>query len=73
MGAAEKKYDHAELAKQEWFTTTEAAAYIRTTPKALRQRIARGSLKPDSWGGRGRGREHMFRRATLDAHCTVPA
>ena len=59
---------NVNAAEQEWFTTTEAAAYLRTTPKALRMRIARGAIKPDSPGGRGRSREHMFRRSTLDAH-----
>jgi hypothetical protein len=55
---------------QEWFTTEEAAVYLRTTAKALIQRIGRGTLVPDSRGQRGRGRQHMFRRATLDAHYT---
>jgi hypothetical protein len=68
VGAAEKQ-DESQP-KQEWFTTTEAAAYLRTTAKALRCRIARGTLVPDGWGGRGRGKEHMFRRGTLDRHCT---
>jgi len=55
---------------QEWFTTEEAAVYLRTTPKALSMRVARGSIAPDCWGGRGRGKQHMFRRATLDRHYT---
>jgi len=53
---------------REWYTTTEAAEYLRITPKALRNRIARRSIVPDCFGGRGRSRQHMFRRATLDAH-----
>lgn len=51
-----------------WYTTEEAAEYLRTSHQAVLRRIARGKLTPDSWGGRGRGRHHMFRRSTLDAH-----
>lgn len=65
--------DNDNSGEQEWFTTTEAAEYLRATPKALRARIARGSLVPDCWGGRGRSKEHMFRRSTLDRHYTGAA
>lgn len=64
MGDAAVKSDE----RQEWFTTTEAAQYLRTTARALRMRVARGTIVPDCRGQRGRSREHMFRRATLDAH-----
>jgi hypothetical protein len=49
-----------------WLTTEEAAAYLKTTPKALRAQIARGNLKPDHFGGRGRLRSHRFSHETLD-------
>lgn len=68
MGAAEQQVTRTDA--QEWFTTIEAAAYLRTTAKALNMRIARGTLVPDCWGGRGRSRQHMFRRETLDKHYT---
>lgn len=55
---------------QEWFTTIEAAAYLRTSVEALRMRVMRGAIVPDAKGKRGRSRQHMFRRATLDAHYT---
>lgn len=64
MGDAARKQDDEQV----WFTTTEAAIYLRTSPKALRMRVARGAIVPDCRGGRGRSREHMFRRSTLDAH-----
>jgi hypothetical protein len=54
--------------QQEWFTTAEAAVYLRTSVPALRMRVIRGTLVPDSKGHRGRSRQHMFRRSTLDAH-----
>lgn len=59
--------EHREETEIEWFTTKEAAAYLRTTTKALLQHVARGRLKPDHFGGRGRFKSHRFRRATLDA------
>ena len=54
--------------QQEWFTTSEAAVYLRTTVPALRMRVSRGTIVPDTRGFQGRGREHMFHRSTLDAH-----
>jgi len=62
MGAAEKQ------AEQEWYTTDEAAVYLRTTVKGIIMRVFRGSLVPDCRGQRGRSKKHMFRRATLDAY-----
>jgi excisionase family DNA binding protein len=50
-----------------WLTTVEAADYLRTTPDALKKHIARGNIRPDSFGQRGRFRSHRFSRATLDA------
>jgi hypothetical protein len=51
-----------------WFTTAEAAKYLCSTPAALRMAIARGRLVPDSFGGQGRARTHMFKRPTLDRY-----
>jgi hypothetical protein len=53
---------------QEWFTTEEAAVYLRTTVKAIIMRVWRGSLVPDCRGQRGRSKKHMFRKATLDSY-----
>jgi hypothetical protein len=53
---------------QEWYTTEEAAVYLRTTVKALNMRVLRGAIVPDCRGLRGRGKQHMFRKSTLDAH-----
>lgn len=58
----------AQNGAQIWYTTAEAAAYLRTTATAVRRRVARGTLVPDCYGGRGRAKQHMFRRETLDAH-----
>lgn len=57
----------AALRRRAWLTTDEAALYVRMTPNALRKHVAAGSLKPDSWGKRGRTQTHRFRRSTLDA------
>jgi hypothetical protein len=62
MGAAEKSD------VQEWYTTEEAAAYLRTTVKGIIMRVWRGTLVPDCRGQRGRSKKHMFRRSTLDKH-----
>ncbi len=53
-----------------WYTTEQAAEYLATSKGALLNAIYRGLLKPDAWGGRGRGRCHRFRQATLDAYIT---
>lgn len=58
----------AERIPREWFTTTEAAEYLRITPKALRNRVARGAIVPDVWGERGKGKFHMFHLDTLRAY-----
>lgn len=65
MGEAAAKMPTAE--PQEWFTTDEAAAYIRLSANALLKHVAAGNIVPDVWGKRGRTRSHRFRRATLDA------
>lgn len=73
MTAAAKK-EEAQVAAndngvaQEWFTTDEAAEYMRTTPGALRKAIARGAIRPDCHGGRGRTRSHRFHVDTLRAY-----
>lgn len=50
-----------------WYTTSEAAEYLRTTTRALLRHVQRGNLKPDSWGSRGAFKSHRFCRETLDA------
>lgn len=50
-----------------WYTTELAALYMHRSEKALQMSIARGLLKPDTFGGRGRSKTHMFKRETLDA------
>jgi hypothetical protein len=60
MGLPAEKHDH------EWRTTAEAAAYLRITVRALLAHVARGNIKPDSWGGRGRLKSHRFLVSTLD-------
>jgi hypothetical protein len=52
--------------EQVWFTTTEAAEYLRTSAKALQHHINRGNLVPDTHGKRGRTQGHRFHRDTLD-------
>jgi len=54
------------MTERQWHTTTEAAEYLRISPKALRAHVARGNIKPDHWGGRGRLRSHRFCTSTLD-------
>lgn len=61
-----------QLAAREWYTTAEAAEYMRMTPKALRMAIARGSIRPDCFGGRGRTRSHRFHVQTLRAFLGRP-
>lgn len=61
MGAAEN------IVPQEWFTTGEAAEHMRMTRQALLTAVSRGKIKPDSFGGRGRTKEHRFHRSTLAA------
>jgi excisionase family DNA binding protein len=46
----------------EWMTTSEAAAYLRLTPSALRARVRRGTVR----GHRDNAR-WLFRRSELDA------
>lgn len=68
-GSDEARKQGAAVAEpQQYFTTEEAAAYLRTTAKALLMRVSRGAIQPDSWGGRGAGRKHLFSRETLDKH-----
>ncbi len=62
MGAAEKTEP-----EQEWFTTEEAAAFLRMTGNAIRKHVCSGRLRPDVFGKRGRTRSHRFSRATLRA------
>jgi hypothetical protein len=55
------------MTEQVWFTLPEAAEYLRTTRSALQHHVARGTLKPDCHGRRGRMQGHRFSRQTLDA------
>lgn len=49
-----------------YLTTKDAAIEYGTTSRAILRHVQRGELKPDLWGGRGAGREHRFKRETLD-------
>ena len=51
-----------------YLDTAGAAEYLGTTKAALHMMVQRGTLKPDSRGGRGRFKGHRFARATLDAY-----
>lgn len=73
MGAKRRPIDDrtrvlAETGQLAVYTTELAALFLHTTPSGIRCRILRGTLKPDSFGGRGRGKEHTFTRETLLAH-----
>jgi excisionase family DNA binding protein len=46
-----------------WLTTTEAAAYLRLTPEALRARVRRGTVPAHRDGDRW-----LFHRDELDAY-----
>jgi excisionase family DNA binding protein len=56
----------SQATESPWLTTAEAASYLKISANALRLHIARGHLKPDHMGGRGRLKSHRFSRATLD-------
>ena len=51
------------LPPETWFTTSEAARYLKRSASAVRTLIHRGQLIPDGRGPRG---THMFRLLTLD-------
>ena len=54
--------------EQQWLTTAQAAVYLgMASTKALLHHVARGHIKPDHWGGKGRLKGHRWSRATLDA------
>jgi hypothetical protein len=53
---------------QEWYTTAEAAKYLRTSVGAVLNAVWRKRLVPDCQGRSGRSRSHMFRRETLEAY-----
>lgn len=50
-----------------WYSTVEAAEYLRTSPRALLAHVARGNIRPDAFGSRGRFKSHRFSKETLDA------
>ena len=51
----------AELNSAKWLTTSEAAAYMRTTPGEIRNKVYRGQLQPYKPFGR-----LLFKRIDLD-------
>ncbi len=54
------------MATEIWFTTAEAARYLRYKgPEGIRALVYRGNLKPD--GRRGQRGRLLFRKSTLDA------
>jgi hypothetical protein len=55
------------MEQQQWFTTAEAAVYLRTSVTALKKHVQRGTLRPDAFGLRGGFRGHRYARDTLDA------
>lgn len=55
---------------QQWFTTEEAAKYLRTSASGIRSAIMRGKLRPDTFGRQGKTAGHRFSRPTLDAYLT---
>lgn len=55
---------------QTWFTTREAAEYLRMTPEAVRKAVERGRLKSATNSTMGRRFGHRFRREALDAFIT---
>lgn len=60
----------AQKTEQTWYTTDEAAEYLRITPEALRKHVQRGKLKASSTAALGRKFGLRFRRETLDAFIT---
>lgn len=54
------------LAANEWMTTTEAAAYLRTKPRTLLKWVREGSIKAWPLHGTAR-RTWRFRREDLDS------
>jgi len=55
-------------AVKEWYTTAEAAEYLRCSHRALQGRIARNKIKPDVLAGTGRGPWNLFHIDTLRAY-----
>jgi excisionase family DNA binding protein len=51
--------------EQVWFTTAEAAEYLRITRAALQKQVERGNIVPDNRHV-GRVSGFRFRRETLD-------
>jgi hypothetical protein len=63
--AAERRDEPAE--PQQWFTTKEAAIYLRlTSAEALVKHVQRGHITPDRPRSPGGLRCHLFSRQTLD-------
>jgi excisionase family DNA binding protein len=59
---AEALRDGAKGQGSQWLTINEAAAYLRTSPAAVRKRIARGQLKAH----RPEGSRILLRRSEID-------
>ena len=55
-------------ARQEWFTTVEAAEFLRFSPRWVKSRIASGELTVHRWG-----RSVRISRASLLALLQSPA
>jgi hypothetical protein len=53
---------------KEWYTTAEAAEYLRCTHRALQGRVGRGKIVPDVLAGTGRGQWNLFHIDTLRAY-----
>jgi len=51
-----------------WMTTNEAAEYLRTTPKQIRNWVYQGKIKPYKL----LGRSLRFRRSDLDSVISSP-
>jgi excisionase family DNA binding protein len=64
VGAAEKQ----EKPVQQWFTTREAAEYIRCSRDVLLKLVERGHVRPDAPAGTRGLSGHRFSRATLDRY-----
>ncbi len=53
-----------------WFTTREAAEYLRISRDALLKHVERGNITADNVSARGKVSGHRFQRETLDGFIT---
>jgi excisionase family DNA binding protein len=68
MGNAAEEQDRPQ---QQWFTTREAAEYIRVSRDTLLKLVERGHIRPDAPAGTRGLSGHRFSRATLDKYLSV--